>query len=74
VAAPPAALQPAPPAKPAPPPAAQTAVIAPAPGDHWALLVIAFSLLTIAVVLVLLFLRRSRGTSSLISQSLDNLH
>jgi hypothetical protein len=44
----------------------------PAPGDHIALLVIAFSLLTIAVVLVLLLSRRSRGTPSLITQSLDH--
>jgi hypothetical protein len=50
----------------------QTAVVMPAPGDHIALLVIAFSLLTIAVVLVLLLSRRSRGTPSLITQSLDH--
>jgi hypothetical protein len=54
------------------PPVAQTAVVAPAPGGHIALLVIAFSLLAIAVVLILLFLRRSRSASSLITQSLDN--
>jgi hypothetical protein len=35
------------------------------------LLIIAFSLLTIAVVLVLFLFRRSRSSPSLISQSLD---
>jgi len=53
------------------PMAAQTVVAIPSPEDHIALLIIAFSLLTIAVVLVLFLFRRSRSSPSLISQSLD---
>jgi uncharacterized protein YoxC len=43
----------------------------PPAGGHITLVVIAIALLTIAVFLVLLLLRRSRATPSLISQSLD---
>jgi hypothetical protein len=65
-----------PPAQPAPPPqpapvAVPTAVAMPTPSDHLALLVIAISLVTIAVVLVLFLIRRSHAAPSLISQSMD---
>jgi hypothetical protein len=66
---------PAPPATLTPPPALATASTpAPEPaGRQTALYIIAFSLLTIAVVLVLFFVRHLRGgsRSSLISQSMD---
>jgi hypothetical protein len=69
-AAPPAGTAAAPSQRPAPL-AVQTAVAMPSPGDHIALLVIAFSLLTIAVVLILFLVRRSRRIPSLITQSMD---
>jgi hypothetical protein len=67
---------PAAPPETSPPPhpaplAVPTAVALPSSADHLALLVIAFSLVTIAVVLVLLLIRRSRTPPSLISQSMD---
>jgi len=43
----------------------------PSSTDHLALLVIAFSLLTIAAVLVIFLIRRSRTPPSLISQSMN---
>jgi hypothetical protein len=62
---------PAPPAAhPAPLPV-PTAVVLPSPKDHLALLVIAFSLVTIAAVMVLFLIRRSRTPPSLISRLLD---
>jgi len=69
---PPRAPLPAAHAAPAPVPVAAT-VPAPAPGSQLAMFIMAFSLLTIAVVLVLFLVRRSRGASqsSLISQSID---
>ena len=51
--------------------AAPAAVALPSPKDHLALLVIAFSLVTIAVVMALILFRRSRTPPSLISRSLD---
>ena len=53
------------------PPAAPTAVVLPSPKDHLALLVIACSLVAIAVVMALFLIRRSRTPPSLISRSLD---
>jgi von Willebrand factor type A domain len=88
-AAPPETALPPPPAAAAPPPApevavkappsapAVVAVIPPAPpasaGQQVAMFITAFSLLTIAVVLVLFLVRRSRSAAppSLISQSID---
>ena len=61
---------PAPPPHPAPL-AVPPAVAIPSSSDHLALLVIAISLVTIAVVLVLFLMRRSRAAPSLISQSMD---
>jgi hypothetical protein len=76
----PGGATPANPAPVAPPPARAAAVavipaVVPASaGQQAAMFVIAFSLLTIAVVLVLFLVRRSRGGSrpSLISQSIDH--
>ena len=50
--------------------AAPAAVVLPSPRDHVALLVIAFSMVTIAAVMVLILIRRSRTPPSLISRSL----
>jgi hypothetical protein len=51
--------------------AVPAAVALPSSTDHLALLVIAFSLLTIAAVLVIFLIRRSRTPPSLISQSMN---
>jgi len=64
---------PGPAARPQPIPAALPVATAlpPSPTDHLMLLVIAFSLVTIAAVLVFFLFRRQRTPPSLISQSMD---
>ena len=52
-------------------PALPTAVAMPSPTDHFALLLIAGSLVTIALVLVIFLIRRARTPPSLISQSMN---
>jgi len=52
-------------------PGVATAVAMPSPGDHFALLLIACSLATIALVLVIFLIRRARTPPSLISQSMN---
>jgi hypothetical protein len=52
-------------------PGLPTAVAMPSPSDHFALLLIACSLATIALVLVIFLIRRARTPPSLISQSMN---
>jgi hypothetical protein len=53
------------------PPVAPAAVAIPSASDHVALLLIAFSLVIIAIVLVVFLIRRSRTPPSLITQSMN---
>jgi hypothetical protein len=60
------------PPAPAPiPPVVSTAILSP-PNNHLTFLVLAVSLVAVAVAMVLLLVRRPRGGSSIISQSMDH--